>query len=259
MSTTEQTTPALLARPKRADARRNYDKVLDGGARGVRRGRRVHRAGGDRTPGRRRDRHALPPLPQPAGAARGGLPRGGRGHLPVRGRSSSAADPWEALNSWFERFSGYLATKQALAAELLNYLDRDAQLFQACRAALFEGRRAAARARPGGRRRRGRTSTSPTSSRWSSGSRRSRPAIPGRPSTSFASPSTGCATARRRRPGPTSSMAVSLFTDLNCPFCYATEQRLERLGVSDKDRVARGRARARPARADGARRPRDRR
>ena len=28
MSTTEETTPALLARPKRADARRNYDKVL---------------------------------------------------------------------------------------------------------------------------------------------------------------------------------------------------------------------------------------
>jgi predicted DsbA family dithiol-disulfide isomerase len=25
---------------------------------------------------------------------------------------------------------------------------------------------------------------------------------------------------------------VTLFTDLNCPFCYATEQRLERLGVS---------------------------
>jgi predicted DsbA family dithiol-disulfide isomerase len=28
-------------------------------------------------------------------------------------------------------------------------------------------------------------------------------------------------------------MAVTLFTDLNCPFCYATEQRLERLGVHD--------------------------
>jgi predicted DsbA family dithiol-disulfide isomerase len=27
---------------------------------------------------------------------------------------------------------------------------------------------------------------------------------------------------------------VTLFTDLNCPFCYATEQRLERLGVSDQ-------------------------
>jgi predicted DsbA family dithiol-disulfide isomerase len=29
-------------------------------------------------------------------------------------------------------------------------------------------------------------------------------------------------------------MAVTLFTDLNCPFCYATEQRLEQLGVSER-------------------------
>ena len=27
-------------------------------------------------------------------------------------------------------------------------------------------------------------------------------------------------------------MRVTLFTDLNCPFCYSTEQRLEQLGVS---------------------------
>ena len=27
---------------------------------------------------------------------------------------------------------------------------------------------------------------------------------------------------------------MRLFTDLNCPFCYATEQRLERLGVIDR-------------------------
>jgi predicted DsbA family dithiol-disulfide isomerase len=29
-------------------------------------------------------------------------------------------------------------------------------------------------------------------------------------------------------------MRLTLFTDLNCPFCYATEQRLERLGVSSQ-------------------------
>ena len=29
-------------------------------------------------------------------------------------------------------------------------------------------------------------------------------------------------------------MAVTLFTDLNCPFCYATEQRLEQLGVNER-------------------------
>jgi len=47
------------------------------------------------------------------------------------------ADPWEALNRWFERLIGYLATKRALAAELTNYLAPDAPLFQTCRAALF--------------------------------------------------------------------------------------------------------------------------
>ena len=32
---------------------------------------------------------------------------------------------------------GYLATKQALAQELLNYFERDAELFQSCRTALY--------------------------------------------------------------------------------------------------------------------------
>ena len=35
------------------------------------------------------------------------------------------------------RLVGYLATKQALAHELLEYLDRDAPLFAACRASLM--------------------------------------------------------------------------------------------------------------------------
>ena len=48
------------------------------------------------------------------------------------------ADPWEALTGWFERFIAYIGTKQALAAELLNYLDQDASLFQVCRTSLFE-------------------------------------------------------------------------------------------------------------------------
>jgi hypothetical protein len=48
------------------------------------------------------------------------------------------SDPWEALNGWFERFISYIGTKRALAAELQNYLDQDAPLFQACRTSLFE-------------------------------------------------------------------------------------------------------------------------
>jgi AcrR family transcriptional regulator len=47
------------------------------------------------------------------------------------------ADPWEALHGWFERLIGYLATKRALAHELLNYLDQDAALFHVCHASLF--------------------------------------------------------------------------------------------------------------------------
>jgi AcrR family transcriptional regulator len=55
-----------------------------------------------------------------------------------RSADLEGADPWEALSGWFDRFIGYIATKQALAGELMNYLDRDAQLFKASRAALFE-------------------------------------------------------------------------------------------------------------------------
>ena len=48
------------------------------------------------------------------------------------------ADPWDALTGWFERFVGYLATKRALAGELMNYMTPDAELFKASRAALFQ-------------------------------------------------------------------------------------------------------------------------
>ena len=137
MSTTE-TTQTLLTRPKRADARRNYEKVLAAA-------REAFAEGGEST--------ALEEIARRAGVGIGTLYR----HFPSRQalvealyleeveevcRSAAeqldGADPWEALNGWFERFIGYLATKQALAAELLNYLERDAPLFKASRAALFE-------------------------------------------------------------------------------------------------------------------------
>jgi AcrR family transcriptional regulator len=141
MSTIEtpaQTTPpqTLLARPKRADARRNYDKVLAAA-------REAFAEGGEST--------ALEEIARRAGVGIGTLYR----HFPNRQalvealyldeveevcRSAAqfdGADPWEALNGWLERFIGYLATKRALAHELLNYLDRDASLFQSSRASLF--------------------------------------------------------------------------------------------------------------------------
>jgi AcrR family transcriptional regulator len=49
----------------------------------------------------------------------------------------SDGDPWQALNDWFDRLIGYLATKQALAHELLDYLDQNAKLFKECRTELF--------------------------------------------------------------------------------------------------------------------------
>jgi AcrR family transcriptional regulator len=136
MSTTDDIAPTLLTRPKRADARRNYEKVLAAA-------REAFAEGGEST--------ALEEIARRAGVGIGTLYR----HFPTRQALLEAlyvdeveeicrtaaeldgSDPWEALNGWFERFIGYIATKQALAAELLNYVDRDAQVFQTSRAALF--------------------------------------------------------------------------------------------------------------------------
>jgi AcrR family transcriptional regulator len=135
MSTTEQT---LLARPKRADARRNYEKVLAAA-------REAFAEGGEST--------ALEEIARRAGVGIGTLYR----HFPNRqalvealyldeveevcrsaAQFEDQADPWEALSGWFERFIAYLATKRVLVHELLNYLDQDAPLFQVCRASLWE-------------------------------------------------------------------------------------------------------------------------
>jgi AcrR family transcriptional regulator len=137
MSTTAPATEALVQRPKRADARRNYEKVLAAA-------REAFAEGGEST--------ALEEIARRAGVGIGTLYR----HFPNRQalvealyvgevedvcRSAAeleGADPWEALSSWFERIIGYMATKQALVGELLNYLDRDAELFKVCRVSLFE-------------------------------------------------------------------------------------------------------------------------
>jgi AcrR family transcriptional regulator len=137
MSTTETGAQALIARPKRADARRNYEKVLSAA-------RQAFAEGGEST--------ALEEIARRAGVGIGTLYR----HFPTRQallealyvdeveemcRSAAAldgSDPWDALNGWFEGFIAYIGTKRALAAELQNYLDADAPLFQTCRTSLFE-------------------------------------------------------------------------------------------------------------------------
>src|SRR3954454_8981308 len=116
MSTIETTPQTLLARPKRADARRNYDKVLAAA-------REAFAEGGEST--------SLEEIARRAGVGIGTLYR----HFPNRQalvealyldevdevcRSAAGlegGDAWEALNSWYERFIGYMATKQALAHE----------------------------------------------------------------------------------------------------------------------------------------------
>jgi AcrR family transcriptional regulator len=137
MSTVETTTTNLLIRPKRADARRNYDKVLAAA-------REAFAEGGEST--------ALEEIARRAGVGIGTLYRNFpnrqalletlyleevEGICRMAEEQRESADPWEALTNWFERFIGYIATKQALAAELTNYLDRDAQLFKSSRAALW--------------------------------------------------------------------------------------------------------------------------
>jgi AcrR family transcriptional regulator len=137
MSTTQTSAETFLERPKRADARRNYEKVLAAA-------REAFAEGGEST--------ALEEIARRAGVGIGTLYR----HFPNRQallealyvdeveemcRSAAELDgshPWEALNGWFERFIAYIGTKRALAAELLNYLDEDAELFQVCRTSLFE-------------------------------------------------------------------------------------------------------------------------
>src|SRR3982074_684396 len=135
-NTPETSTPTLLTRPQRADARRNYEKVLTAA-------REAFAEGGEST--------ALEEIARRAGVGIGTLYR----HFPNRQallealyvdevqevcRSAAqldGADPWEALNGGVERLIAYVGTKRALAHELLNYLDKDAPLFQVCRTALF--------------------------------------------------------------------------------------------------------------------------
>ena len=123
-------------RPKRADARRNYEKVLAAA-------REAFAEGGEST--------SLEEIARRAGVGIGTLYR----NFPNRqallealytdeveevcrsAEQLDGTDPWEDLNAWLERFIAYIGTKRALAAELLNYLDHDAALFQSSRASLY--------------------------------------------------------------------------------------------------------------------------
>ena len=128
--------PVLSERPKRADARRNYEKLL------VAAGAAFTEDGASAS---------LEDIARRAGVGIGTLYR----HFPTRQHlleavyvdeveemSRSAADladlpPWDALATWLRQFVSYAATKRALGAELLAYADADADVFQKCRSAIL--------------------------------------------------------------------------------------------------------------------------
>src|SRR4051812_29498948 len=126
---------ALSKRPKRADALRNYERLLAAA----------------REAFMEADRSAsLEDIARRAGVGIGTLYR----NFPTRADlieavyvdeveaiSRSAAQladrpPWEALSAWLHRFLGYVATKQALAEELFAVADRNAEVFASSRTAL---------------------------------------------------------------------------------------------------------------------------
>jgi AcrR family transcriptional regulator len=127
MTSTDTPVEQLTHRPKRADARRNYDKLIAAG-------REAFTEDGREASLEDIDRH----FPSRQAILEAVYVE------EVDALCRSAADlsggpPWEALVSWIHRFVDYLATKQALAEELLAYRDSDADVFQSCRRAMYAG------------------------------------------------------------------------------------------------------------------------
>jgi AcrR family transcriptional regulator len=134
-TTTTVHAEALARRPKRADAQRNYDKLLAAAADAF------AEDGTDAS---------LEDIARRAGVGIGTLYR----NFPTRQAlleavyideveemSRSAQDlaglePWEALVTWLRRYVRFANTKRALAKEMLETIDQDAQVFTACRGAI---------------------------------------------------------------------------------------------------------------------------
>jgi AcrR family transcriptional regulator len=128
-------TDVLPQRPKRADARRNEEKLIDAA-------REAFAEHGAET--------SLEDIARRAEVGIGTLYR----HFPTRPalleavytdeveqicRSAddfAALEPWEALTAWLRRYAGFAATKHALFAELLPYIGQDAEVFQSCKTAI---------------------------------------------------------------------------------------------------------------------------
>jgi AcrR family transcriptional regulator len=125
----------LAQRPKRADARRNYDKLLTA-ARAT-----FTELGTDAS---------LEEIARRAGVGIGTLYR----NFPTRQALLEAVyideveemaraaddvadlDPWDALAAWLHQYIGFAQTKRALAEQMMATVDKDAEVFLACRTAL---------------------------------------------------------------------------------------------------------------------------
>src|SRR6478736_3386969 len=134
--TSVPTEPVQLSRrPKRADALRNYEKLV---------------AAAREAFTESDNAASLEDIARRAGVGIGTLYR----HFPTRADlieavyveevealARSAEDvadlePWNALTKWLHGFVGYIATKQALADELFAVADHKIEVFANCRAAL---------------------------------------------------------------------------------------------------------------------------
>jgi AcrR family transcriptional regulator len=135
--TSAKTVPEVLSqRPKRADARRNHEKLISAA-------REAFAEDGTSA--------SLEDIARRAQVGIGTLYR----HFPTRqdlleaayvdeveAICRSAADladlpPWDALVAWLHRFVRFAATKRALAAELIAYIDEDAEVFRSCGASVY--------------------------------------------------------------------------------------------------------------------------
>jgi len=136
MSTNAVDIAEFAPRPKRADARRNYEKLLAAAAEAF------AEQGTDAT---------LEDIAARAGVGIGTLYR----HFPTRpdlleavyleevqGICASAEKyvhlpPWEALTGWLREFITFAATKRALAEEMFTYIDRDSEVFKSCAQVIY--------------------------------------------------------------------------------------------------------------------------
>jgi AcrR family transcriptional regulator len=126
---------AFSQRPQRADARRNYEKLISAA-------RDAFTEDGASA--------SLEDIARRAQVGIGTLYR----HFPTRQHlleavyvdeveaiCRAAADladlpPWDALVAWLRAFVGFAATKRAIAQEMLATIDTDAEVFRTCRVAI---------------------------------------------------------------------------------------------------------------------------